>query len=40
MTDLTEAIVQCLARDYGMQLSHIFEIPNFQMKTWYLKLKY
>ena len=40
MTDLTEAIVQCLARDYGMQLSHVFEIPNFQMKTWYLKLKY
>ena len=33
MTDLTEAILQCLVRDFGIQLSHIFEIPNIQMKT-------
>ena len=33
MTDLTEAIAQCLTWDYGIKLSHIFEIPNIQMKT-------
>ena len=33
MTDLTEAIVQCLAWDYEIQLSHIFETLNIQMKN-------
>ena len=39
MTDLTAAIVKCLARDYGMQLSHIFEIPSIQMKNLISKIK-
>ena len=39
MTDLTEAIVQCLARDYGIQLSHIFEIPSIQMKNLVFEIK-
>ena len=39
MTDLTAAIVKCLARDNGMQLSHIFEIPSIQMKNLISKIK-
>ena len=33
MTDLTASIVQFMDRDYGRQLSHIFEIPSIQMKN-------
>ena len=33
MTDLTAAIVQRLARVYGIKLSHIFKIPSIQMKN-------
>ena len=39
MTDLTAAVVQCLARDYGIQLSHIFEIPSIQMKNLVFTIK-
>ena len=34
MADLTAAIVQCLAWDYGIQLSHIFEILVFKCETY------
>ena len=30
---VTAAIVQRLARNYGLPLSHIFEIPSFQMRN-------
>ena len=39
MTDLTAAIVQYLAQDYGIQLSHIFEIPRIQMKNLVFEIK-
>ena len=39
MTDLTAAIVKCLARGYGIQLSHIFEIPRIQIKNLVFKIK-
>ena len=39
MTDLTAAIVKCLAWGYGIQLSHIFEIPRIQIKNLVFKIK-
>ena len=39
MTNLTAAIVQHLARDYGIQWSHIFEIPRIQMKNLVFEIK-
>ena len=37
---LTAAIVQCLARNYGIPLSHIFEIPSIQMRNLVFQSKY